>query len=150
VADQPLSARIHAITLGVDDLERSLRFYRDGLGFPTAGVTGTQFALGEGDPPGDVVMFTLDDGLIFSLYPRSSLALDAGVPAERLAGSGHSIGHFVDSRTEVDRVLALAARAGGTIHGEPHERPWPIYSGYFSDLDGHLWEVLTRLERAAG
>lgn len=148
MADQPLSARIHAITLGVEDLERSLAFYRDGLGFPTDGITGTQYEVPEGTPPGDVVMFTLQDGLIFALYPRSSLAADAGVPAERLAGSGHSIGHFVDSREEVDRVLALAARAGGTIHGEAHERPWPIYSGYFSDPDGHLWEVLTWVERA--
>lgn len=135
-------AHVHAITLGVDDLERALAFYRDGLGLPTSGITGTQFAGDETTAAGAVVMFTLDDGLILSLYPRSELAKDAGVAATETAGSGISIGHFVDSRAEVDHVLELAARAGGSIPKPAHERPWGIYSGYFRDLDGHLWEII--------
>lgn len=137
-----LTPRIHVITLGVADLERALSFYRDGLGLPTEGITGTQFAGDERNPAGAVVMFTLDDGLVLALYPRSELAKDAGVDPSRLAGSGISIGHLVDSRADVDRLLELAARAGADVPGPAHERPWGIYSGYFSDPDGHLWEII--------
>jgi uncharacterized protein len=137
-----LKPRIHVVTLGVSDLERSLRFYRDGLGLPSAGITGTQYP-GDGEhPAGDVVMFTLEDGLILALYPRTELAKDAGVGSEAVAGSGFSVGHLVDSREEVDLVLDLARRAGGHVPGPAHERPWGIYSGYFSDPDGHLWEIV--------
>ena len=138
----PLAARIHAVTLGVDDLERALVFYRDGLGLASEGITGTEFSGDERQPAGAVVMFTLDHGLILSLYPRSELAKDAGVDPSQTSGSGISIGHFVDSRSEVDRVLELAARAGASVPGSAHERPWGIYSGYFSDPDGHLWEII--------
>jgi uncharacterized protein len=82
-------------------------------------------------------MFTLDDGLILSLYPRSELAKDAGVDAARVTGSPFTIGHFVDSREQVDGVLAEAARAGGTVHGPTHERPWGIYSGHFAGARGY-------------
>ena len=138
----PLKPRIHVVTLGVSDLERGLSFYRDGLGFPTSGITGTQYPGDEKNPAGDVVMFTLEDGLILSLYPRTELAKDAGVGSEAIAGSGFSIGHLVDSREEVDHVLDLARRAGGEVLGPAHERPWGIYSGYFADPDGHLWEIV--------
>lgn len=144
-----LNAQIHAITLGVDDLERSLRFYRDGLGLPSDGIVGTQYSGDASNPAGAVAMFKLDDGLTLSLYPRLELAKDAGVDAGRTAGSGISIGHFVDSRSAVDRVLELAASAGASVPGPAHERPWGIYSGYFSDLDGHLWEVIYFPERDA-
>jgi catechol 2,3-dioxygenase-like lactoylglutathione lyase family enzyme len=137
-----LQARIHVITLGVTDLERSLAFYRDGLGLPTAGITGTEFTGDEHRPAGDVVMFTLDDGLILSLYPRTELAKDAGIDSARVGGSAISIGHIVDSRDDVDRVLELAHRAGARILGPAHDRPWGIYSGYFADPDDHLWEVV--------
>jgi uncharacterized protein len=142
-----LRARIHVITLGVENLERAMSFYRDGLGLPTQGITGTQFAGDERNPAGAVVMFTLDDGLILSLYPRSELAKDAGVDPSRTAGSGVSIGHFVDSRADVDRVLGVAARAGARLLGRARERPWGIYSGYFCDPDDHLWEVIYFSER---
>ncbi|MGN6372300.1 MAG: VOC family protein [Solirubrobacteraceae bacterium] len=137
-----MRARIHVVTLGVEDLERSLAFYRDGLGLPSKGITGTQFAGDEDKPAGDVAMFTLEDGLILSLYPRSELAKDAGVDPSYTAGSGFSIGHLVDSPADVDRLLALAAQAGGRVLGPAHERPWGIYSGYFADPDGHLWEII--------
>jgi uncharacterized protein len=142
-----LAPRIHVITLGVSDLDRAVAFYRDGLGLPSAGVTGTQYPGDDEHPAGAVAMFTLEDGLILSLYPRSELAKDAGVGVEVTSGSGVSIGHIVDSRIEVDRVLDLVGRAGATVLGPAHERPWGIYSGYFSDPDGHLWEVLSVLPR---
>jgi uncharacterized protein len=138
----PLRPQINVITLGVEDLERSLSFYRDGLGLPSSGITGTQFAGDERTPAGAVVMFTLQDGLILSLYPRSELAKDAGVDPNYTAGSGISVGHFVDSPAEVDRVLDLAAHAGGRVLDPAHDRPWGIYSGYFADPDGHLWEII--------
>lgn len=140
-----LAARIHVITLGVSDLKRALSFYRDGLGLPSQGITGTQFRGDDEHPAGAIAMFKLDDGLMLSLYPRSELAKDAGVDASHTAGSGLSIGQIVDSREDVDRVLDLARRAGATVPGPAHERPWGIYSGYFTDPDGHLWEIIYSL-----
>jgi hypothetical protein len=139
---ESLHPRIHVITLGVDDLERAVAFYREGLGLPSEGITGTQYPGDDESPAGAVAMFKLDDGLILSLYPRSELAKDAGVESHSTSGSGVSIGHIVESRDAVDRVLHLARRAGAHVLGPAHERPWGIYSGYFSDPDGHLWEVL--------
>jgi predicted lactoylglutathione lyase len=136
-----MRSRVHAVTLGVTDLERSLAFYR-AMGLESAGVIGTEFAGDEANPAGDVAMFELDDGFILSLYPRAELAKDANVDASRLAGSAAVLGYFADSREEVDEVLAQAAAAGGTVHGPTHERPWGIYAGHFSDPDGHMWEVL--------
>jgi uncharacterized protein len=142
-----LKARVHVITLGVSDLERGLSFYRDGLGLHSEGITGTKYPGDDETPAGAVAMFTLDDGLILSLYPRSELAKDAGVDPSATAGSGFSIGHIVDSRADVDRVLSLAGRAGARLLGPARERPWGIYSGYFSDPDDHLWEVMCVLPR---
>lgn len=147
-AQRTLRARINAITLGVDDLERALAFYREGLGLSSPGIIGTRHPGDEVNPAGAAAMFTLEDGLVLSLYPRTELAKDAGLPAGTTAGSGISIGHFVDRREDVDRVLELAARAGGRVIGEAHERPWGIYSGYFADPDGHLWEVIYVLPSA--
>ena len=137
-----MEPRIHVITLGVDDLERSLAFYRDGLGLPTAGVIGTEFVGDDESPAGAVVMFELEGGLIFALYPRSELAKDAQVTPAASASGQFSIGHMVSSRAEVDALLARAAAAGAESTGPPHDRPWGIYSGYFRDPDGHLWEVI--------
>ncbi|GAB2530216.1 VOC family protein [Nocardia heshunensis] len=136
-----MKARINVVTLAVSDLERALRFYR-GLGLSSPGIIGTEFPGGDTTPAGAVAMFTLDDGLVLSLYPRTELAKDADLVPEQLGGSAMSLGWTVDSREEVDGILDTAARAGATIPGPPHERPWGIYSGYFSDPDGHLWEVV--------
>lgn len=141
---------IYAITLGVEDLERAVRFYRDGLGLPTQGIIGTEFAGTASEPAGAVAMFTLDGNLILALYPRSELAKDASVDLRSLAGSAVTLGHAVPSREDVDAVLAAAQRAGGTVTGPPHERPWGIYSGYFRDPDGHLWEVMHFLPGGPG
>jgi hypothetical protein len=134
--------RIHVITLAVDELERALRFYREGLGLDSPGVTGTEFGGDDSTPAGAVVMFRLEGGLILSLYPRSELAKDAGIPLEPPKTGRFSIGHAVGSRKEVDALLARAQAAGATLIGEPHDRPWGIYSGYFQDPDGHLWEIV--------
>ena len=137
-----MEARIHVITLAVADLDRALRFYRDGLGLPTSGVTGTDYKGGEGAPAGDVVMFHLSDGLTLALYPRSELAKDANIRFAPPKPGEFSIGQIVPRKADVDAVLAQAVAAGATMTDEPHDRPWKIYSGYFRDPDGHLWEII--------
>ena len=137
-----MKSRIHVITLAVDDLERSLRFYRDGLGLGSGRLLGTEFAGDETHAAGAVVLFELERGLMLCLYPRSELAKDAGVRVSTATPGELSIGHAVESRAAVDALIARAAAAGARVTNVPHDRPWGIYSGYFEDPDGHLWEVL--------
>jgi uncharacterized protein len=137
-----MEPRVDVLTLAVDDLDRALAFYRDGLGLESPGVIGTEFAGDENTPAGAAAMFELEGGLTVALYPRSELAKDAGVPPGPAQSGEFSIGHLVASREEVDVLLAQAEAAGATLTGDPHERPWGIYSGYFRDPDGHLWEVI--------
>src|SRR5690242_1477771 len=127
--------RIHVLTLGVGDLERSLAFYR-ALGFESEGIIGTEY------PGGAVALFHLEAGLILSLYGRDDLEKDANATFDAPGRGEFSIGHLVASREDVDAVLAAARAAGATLTEEPYDRPWRIYSGYFRDLDGHLWEVI--------
>lgn len=134
--------RLDVITLAVSDLDRALGFYRDGLGLDSPGVIGTEFAGDDTNPAGAAAMFQLQGGLILSLYPRAELAKDANVPFGPPKTGEFSIGHAVASKTEVDALLARAEAAGATLTDQPHERPWGIYSGYFRDLDGHLWEII--------
>jgi catechol 2,3-dioxygenase-like lactoylglutathione lyase family enzyme len=141
-----MRARIHVVTLGVGDLRRAFDFYRDGMGLSSPGIVGTQFPGDETNAAGSAAMFTLDDGLVLSLYPRAELAKDAGLPPGEVGGPTMSLGHVVDSRDEVDHLLDEVRRAGGTVVGSPRERPWGIYSGYFRDPDGHLWEVMRVLD----
>jgi uncharacterized protein len=137
-----MEPRIHVITLAVDDLGRALAFYRDGLGLNSNGVVGTEFLDRHSGAAGSIAMFHLAGGLILTLYPRSELAKDAGVPFG-LSNSGEfSLGHAVASQTEVDALLDRAAAAGGRVLDQPRDRPWGIYSGYFQDPDGHLWEIM--------
>ena len=140
-----MKAHIDVITLAVADLDRSLAFYRDGLGLETEGVMGTQFVGTDSEPAGRIVMFKLHEDLILSLYPATELAKDAGVDSAAVAGHGFSIGHMVASREEVNQVLDSARRAGAEVVGTVGERPWGIYSGYFADPDGHLWEIMHAL-----
>lgn len=127
---------ITVLTLGVDDLERAVNFYRDGLGLSTEGVVGTEFE------DGAVAFFRMnDDSLLLALWPRSSLVNEAKVPPGRSA-SELTIGHNVSSKAAVDAVMAEAERAGATITASPQDRAWGGYSGYFQDPDGHLWEVV--------
>jgi catechol 2,3-dioxygenase-like lactoylglutathione lyase family enzyme len=135
--------RIHVLTLGVRDLERSLDFYR-ALGLESEGVIGTEF------PGGSAAMFQLQGGLTLALYGRDDLGADAHVAFDAPGRGEFSIGHLVESREEVDAVLAEAQAAGATLTEEPHDRPWGIYSGYFRDPDGHLWEVIWNPRHRAG
>jgi uncharacterized protein len=133
---------IHVITLAVSDLDRALAFYRDGLGLESPGVIGTEFVGDATNPAGAVVMFTLTGGLILALYPREELAKDANVASAPPKTGEFSIGHWVASERDVDALLAQAEGAGATLTDRAHHRPWGIYSGYFRDPDGHLWEII--------
>jgi catechol 2,3-dioxygenase-like lactoylglutathione lyase family enzyme len=137
-----VKAHIHVITLAVDDLDRALEFYRQGLGLESPGVVATEFHDDQSGADGAIAQFTLNGGLILSLYPRSDLAKDAGVPYAPPKTGEFSIGHVVADRAELDALLTQAKSAGATILGHPRERPWGIYSGYFQDPDGHLWEII--------
>ncbi len=137
-----MDARIDLITLAVSDLERALAFYREGLGLHSRGVIGTEFPGDDRTPAGPTVVFELTGGLMLALYPRSELAKDANIELGPAKAGEFSIGHLVSSRADVDAVLAQAQAAGATLTDPPHDRPWGIYSGYFRDFDGHLWEVI--------
>jgi uncharacterized protein len=133
--------RVDVITLAVEDLERALRFYRDGLGFESRGVIGTQWTDEESGANGAVAVFKFESGLLLSLYPRSDLAKDAAIPAGPARPGEFSLGQLVQSRAEVDELIEKAEAAGASVT-TPRDRPWGIYSGYFRDLDGHLWEII--------
>ena len=136
-----MESRVHVITLAVADLDRALEFYRR-LGLNSAGVIGTEFVGDDENPAGAVAMFNLEGGVTLALYPRSELAKDAAVPFGPQKSGEFSIGHLVETRQEVDALLAQAEAAGASLTAPAHERPWGIYSGYFRDLDGHLWEII--------
>jgi len=136
-----MSIRINVVTLAVADLEQALAFYRQALGVDSPGVTGTQFPGDDTQPAGAVVMFQLDGELTLALYPRSELAKDAEFAPGPAQSGEFSLGTLVATRADVDAILARAEAAGATVT-PPHDRPWGIYSGYFRDPDGHLWEVI--------
>lgn len=140
--DQGMQPRIHVITLAVNDLHRALQFYREGLGFESEGIVGAEFVGDATHPGGAAAMFDLPSGLILSLYGRRDLAKDAGIPVAEPSSGEFSLGHLVTSEALVDAVMAAAEAAGAVLTGPPHRRPWGIYSGYFRDPDGHLWEVI--------
>lgn len=131
-----MQPRITVITLGVGDLERSLAFYRDGLGLPTQGIVGREFEHGA------VAFFELQGGLRLAIWPRASLAHDTGLPEGRPSATALSLGHNVRRREDVDGVMAQAARAGARIVKPAQATFWGGYAGYFADPDGHLWEVV--------
>jgi uncharacterized protein len=130
-----MKSRIKVLTLAVRDLERSLAFYRDGMGLPTNGIIGQQFE------DGAVVFFNMNEDLILALYPATSLAKDANITATQARLGAVSMGHIVRSREEVDAVMKQAEQAGAMVTDPPHDRFWGGYSGYFHDPDGHLWEI---------
>jgi uncharacterized protein len=128
--------RITVITVGVDDLERALRFYRDGLGLPTQGIVGTEYEHGA------VAFFALQAGVQLALWPRASIAHDTGLPESPPSPTDVTLGHNVSSREAVDAVLAQARDAGATIVRPAHDTFWGGYAGYFQDPDGHVWEIV--------
>ena len=136
-----MEPRVDVITLAVEDLERALRVYRDGLGFESRGVIGAQWTDEESGANGAIAVFKFESGLLLSLYPRSDLAKDAAVPAGPARPGEFSLGQLVQSRAEVDELIEKAEAAGAAVT-TLRDRPWGIYSGYFRDLDGHLWEII--------
>jgi uncharacterized protein len=131
-----MKARITVITLGVTDLEASLRFYRDGLGLPAEGIVGKEFEHGA------VVFIQLQPGLRLAVWPPKSIGHDTGLAVGPFSATEFTLGHNVGSRMEVDEVMKQAGAAGAVIVKAAHDTFWGGYSGYFQDLDGHLWEVV--------
>lgn len=131
-----MQPRITVITIGVDDLERSLRFYRDGLGFKTEGIVGKEFEHGA------VVFIDLQPGLRLALWPRSSIAHDTGLALAAPCATEMTLGHNVASRAEVDEIMRSAERAGAAILRPADDTFWGGYAGYFQDPDGHVWEAV--------
>jgi catechol 2,3-dioxygenase-like lactoylglutathione lyase family enzyme len=130
-----LKPRVTLITLGVADLERAVRFYRDGLGWQTEGIVGKEFEYGA------VAFFDLMNGLRLALWPRASLSHDSGLPVGKPSSTDVCLAHNVRSQQEVDAVMAQATAAGATIVKPAQKTFWGGYAGYFSDPDQHLWEV---------
>jgi uncharacterized protein len=130
-----MKPRIKVLTLVVEDLNRALTFYRDGLGLRTEGIIGQEFENGA------VVFFSLTNDLMLALYPAASLSKDAKIDATKARLGAVSIGHIVKSKGEVDTLVRHARKAGAVITDPPKDRFWGGYSGYFHDPDGHLWEV---------
>lgn len=131
-----MKPRITVITIGVDDLERSLRFYRDGLGLPTQGIIGAEFEHGA------VAFFDLQAGVKLAIWPRKSISHDSGIPVGAPGPTEFTLGHNVSSKEEVDAVMEQARNAGAKIVKQAHDTFWGGYAGYFQDPDEHLWEVV--------
>ncbi|MDR6551123.1 VOC family protein [Paenibacillus qinlingensis] len=131
-----MKPRITVLTLGVDDLEKSLHFYRDGLGWSTDGIIGKEFEHGA------VAFFDLQAGLKLAIWHRASIAYDTKLQQTKPSATEFTLGHNVSSKEEVDQVMKQARIAGATITVSPHDTFWGGYSGYFQDPDGHVWEVV--------
>lgn len=131
-----MKARVTVVTIGVDDLERALRFYRDGLGLETEGIVGREIEHGA------VAFFELQSGLKLALWPRASLSHESGLPLGKPSATEFTLGHNLSSKEEVDATMAQAERAGAVIVKAARETSWGGYAGYFQDPDRHLWEVV--------
>jgi catechol 2,3-dioxygenase-like lactoylglutathione lyase family enzyme len=128
--------RISVVTLGVADLERSLTFYRDGLGLPTEGIIGREFEHGA------VAFFELSGGMKLAIWAQDDVVHDTGLPKTPISSTSFTIGHNVARREQVDAVVAQARGAGAEVVKQPQETFYGGYAGYFRDPDGHLWEVV--------
>jgi catechol 2,3-dioxygenase-like lactoylglutathione lyase family enzyme len=131
-----MKARISVITLAVADLERSLAFYRDGLGLPTNGIVGREFEHGA------VAFFELSGGLKLAIWGHDDIVHDTGLEKTKVSPTAVTIGHNVGRRAEVDDVMERARRAGATIVKQAQATFYGGYAGYFADPDGHVWEVV--------
>lgn len=129
-----MKPRITLLTIGVNDLEKSLAFYR-GLGLSSEGIVGKEFENGA------VAFFDLQNGLRLALWERKNIAHDAKVALQPPSATELTIGHNVSSKKEVDAVMEQARKAGARITDPAQDRFWGGYAGYFQDPDGHLWEV---------
>ena len=131
-----MKPRISVLTLGVTDLEKSVEFYRDGLGLKTEGIIGKEFEYGA------VAFFELQDGLRLALWPKKSISKDTGIEEQNSSSLEFTIGHNVADREEVDAVMKKATEADAKIIKPAQDTFYGGYAGYFQDPDGHLWEVV--------
>lgn len=131
-----MKPRISVITLGVADLDRSLAFYRDGLGLPSEGIVGREFEHGA------VAFFDLSGGLKLAIWAQDDIAHDTGLPKVPISSTAFTIGHNVTRREEVDAIMAMAERAGADIIKAAQDTFYGGYAGYFRDPDAHVWEVV--------
>ncbi|GHO49517.1 VOC family protein [Ktedonospora formicarum] len=131
-----MKAHVTVITLGVDNLERALIFYRDGLGLPTEGIIGKEFEHGA------VAFFDMQPGLKLAIWPRADIAHDASIAQTGHSPTEFTLGHNVSSREEVDTVMKQAEKAGAKVIKPAGETFWGGYSGYFQDPDEHIWEIV--------
>ena len=131
-----MKPRVSVLTIGVDDLDRALRFYRDGLGLRTDGIVGAEHEFGA------VAFFSLQSGLQLALWPRKSIAHDCGLNVSSPSPTDMTIGHNVSSKAQVDAVMKQASAAGASIVKPARDTFWGGYAGYFLDPDRHLWEVV--------
>lgn len=130
-----MKPQITLVTLGVNDLERAVSFYRDGLGFPTKGIVGQEFEHGA------VAFFELQGGLRLALWPRASIAHDTGLQQTPPSPTDFTLAHNVRSPEEVDAVIDVARKAGARIVRAPAKTVWGGYTACFQDPDDHVWEV---------
>jgi hypothetical protein len=131
-----MKPRISVLTLGVDDLEKAVEFYRDGLGLATQGIVGEEFEYGS------VAFFELSAGMMLALWSRDSISHDSGLPKGPTSPTEFTIGHNVTSKEEVDSVMEQAKQTGAHILKPGHETFWGGYAGYFQDPDQHIWEIV--------
>jgi hypothetical protein len=130
-----MKPRITLLTLGVDDLERAVAFYRDGLGWTTEGIVGTQFEHGA------VAFFDLQSDLKLALWEQKHIAHDTGLPLTPRSPTSFALAQNLRSKVEVDAVMTQAQDAGATIVKAAQDTFYGGYAGYFQDPDGHLWEI---------
>ena len=131
-----MKPRISVLTLGVSNLERSLSFYRDGLGLPTKGIIGQEFEHGA------VAFFDLSGGLKLALFAQANIAHDTGLPVQPVSSTALTIGHNVSRQEEVDQCMEAAAQAGAEVIKSAQDTFYGGYAGYFRDPDGRLWEIV--------
>lgn len=131
-----MKPRISVLTLAVSDLENALSFYRDGLGLPTEGIVGREFEHGA------VAFFDLSDGLKLAIWAQDDLVHDTGLPKTPICTTAVSIGHNVLRREDVDAIMRKASSAGAKLVKAPQDTFYGGYAGYFTDPDGHLWEIV--------
>ncbi|HEY2580463.1 MAG TPA: VOC family protein [Mucilaginibacter sp.] len=130
-----MKQRINILTLGVNDLKRSMEFYQNGFGWQTQGIVGAEYENGA------IVLFELNNGMMLSLYERKNLAWDSEVALQTASATEFSAGYFVNSDNEVDIIMEQAKKAGARITKPAQSAFWGGYHGYFQDVDGHLWEI---------
>ena len=131
-----MKPRISVVTVAVADLERALRFYRDGLGLPTEGIVGREI------DHGAVAFFDLACGLKFAIWEQGSIAHDTGLALTPISPTSFTLGYNVARREEVDTVMAEAVKAGASVLKPCADTAWGGYAGYFQDPDGHVWEIV--------